>query len=90
MRGKHGSLRGPSVCRGAFTDLFSRRFREGISFPNFMERSILNLPLSELCAVRFALQNKALFEGKKGRKGSERRGGRGVASKEGQKGKKDA
>ena len=40
-------------------DLFSRRFREGISFPNFVERSILNLPLSKLCTVHFALQNRA-------------------------------
>ena len=32
-------------------DLFSRRFREGISFPNFVERSILKVPLSKLCAV---------------------------------------
>ena len=38
------------------TDLLSRRFREGISFPNFVERSILKLPLSKLCAVPFALQ----------------------------------
>ena len=50
---------------GAFSDLFSRRFREGISFPNFVERSILRLPLSKLCAVPFALQNRALFEGEK-------------------------
>ena len=68
--------RGPS-------DLFSRRFREGISFPNFLERSILKLPLSKLCAVPFALQNRALFEGEirakrcpeKGRKmGGQQRG----------------
>ena len=30
-----------------------------------MERSILKLPLSKLCAVPLALQNIALFEGKK-------------------------
>ena len=45
------------------TDLFSRRFREGNSFPNFLERSILKLPLSKLCVVPFSLQNRALFEG---------------------------
>ena len=42
------------------SDLFSRRFREGNSFPN--------LALPELCAVHFALQNRALFERKKGEK----------------------
>ena len=58
------------------TDLFSRRFREGIPFPDFVERSILNLPLSKLSV------NRALFEGRgKGRKGAERRGGRGEAGK---------
>ena len=45
--------------------IFSRRFREGISFPNFVERSILKVPLSKLCAVPLALQNRALFEGRK-------------------------
>ena len=45
------------------TDLFSRRFREGISFPNFVERSIPELQLSKLCTVPFALQNRALFGG---------------------------
>ena len=44
-------------------DLFSRRFREGISFPKFVERSILKLSLSKLCAVPLALQNRSLFEG---------------------------
>ena len=48
-----------------FSDLFSRRFREGISFPNFVERCIPELPLSKLCSVRFSLQNRALFEGEK-------------------------
>ena len=63
------------------TDLFLRRFREGISFPNFMERSILKLPLSNLCAVPFSLQNRVPFaEQKKGekvpRKGRKRGGQR--------------
>ena len=40
----------------------------GKEFPSwtlFVERSILSLLLSKLCAVRFALQNRALFEGEK-------------------------
>ena len=48
------------------SDQFLRRFREGLSFPNFVERSILKLPLSKLCAAPFALQNRAFFEGEKG------------------------
>ena len=78
--------------RGSDVDLFSRRFREGISFPNFLERSILKLPLSKLCVVPFALQNRALFEGgKRAKRFPEKGGGRGVASKGGQKGgRKDA
>ena len=47
------------------SDLFSRRCREGISFPNFVERSIPKLALSKLRAVPCALQNRALFEGEK-------------------------
>ena len=47
------------------SDLFSRNFREGISFLNFVERSVLKLPLSKVCGVPFALQRRALFEGKK-------------------------
>ena len=30
------------------TDLFSRGYQEGIAFPKFVERSILNLPLFKL------------------------------------------
>ena len=37
--------------------LFSRRFREGTSFPKSLERSILKLPLSKLYVVPFDLQN---------------------------------
>ena len=56
-----------------------------------MERSIPELPLSKLCAVSFALEDRALFEGeKKGEKVPRKSGGRGVAGKGGQKGKKDA
>ena len=45
------------------------------------------MPLSKLCAVPFALQNRAPFQGGKGRKGAEKRGGRGVGR--GAKRKKD-
>ena len=71
-------------------DLFLRRFREGISFPKSLERSILRLPLSKLCAVPFALQNRALFEG--GEKGEKvpRKGEEREWPAKGQKGKKDA
>ena len=68
---------------------FSRRFREGSSFPNFVERSFLELPLSKLCAVPFVLQNRALFErerrAKRCRENGRKRGGQ----PRGQKGKKD-
>ena len=78
----------------ACSDLFSRRFREGISFPKFVQRSILKLPLSKLCAVPLALQNRAVFEGEKrakkmSRKGEEEGRKRGDQQR-GQKGKKDA
>ena len=58
-----------------------------------MKKSILKLSLSKLCAVHFDLQNRAHCEG--GEKGEkvrtpEERAGRGVASKGGKKGKKDA
>ena len=64
----------------------------GKEFPSrTLERSIPELPLSKLCAVPFALQNRALFEGEKmARKCAEKRGGRGVASKGGKKEKRDA
>ena len=41
----------------------------------------MKLPLAKLCAVPLALQNRAILEGTKGRKGAEKRAGRGVASK---------
>ena len=72
------------------TDLFSRRFREGISFPNFRERFILKLPLSEICAVPFALQNRALFEGENRAKRRPEKGRKRSGQQRGQKGKKDA
>ena len=48
-------------------------------------RSTLKLPLPKLCPVPFGLQNRALLEGEERRKGTEKRGGRGVASKGGKK-----
>ena len=50
----------------------------------------MNLPLSKLCAVHFALQNRALFDG--GEKGEKvpREGRKSGGQKRGQKGKKDA
>ena len=62
------------------TSPFSRRFREGISFPNFVERSTRETAsLQALCfAPRSADQHWS--RGREGRKGAERRG-RGVASK---------
>ena len=44
--------------------LFSGRFWEGISFPNFVEVHP-ELPISKLCAVPFALQDRALFQWEK-------------------------
>ena len=69
-------------------DPFSRRFRKGISFPNFVERSILKLPLSELCAVSLALQDRALFEGQKRAKRCWEKGRKRGGQQRGQKGKK--
>ena len=75
-----------SVCqhllsRKMKSDHFSRRFREGIAFPNVVERSILKLPLSKLCAVPFALQNRAIFN-EKGAKTCREKGEKRGASKE--------
>ena len=61
---------------------FLCRFREGISFPNFVERSILKLPLSKLCAVPFALKNRALFEVEKRAKRCREKGRKGGGKKE--------
>ena len=46
------------------------------------------LPLSKLCAVSLALQNRACLRGEKGGKGAEKRGGRGATSKGGKKEKR--
>ena len=73
-----------------FPDLFSRGFREGISFPKFVERSIPKLSLSKLCAVPLALQNRAFLEGRKGRKRCRDKGRKRGDQQRGQKGKKDA
>ena len=70
------------------TDLFLRRFREGNSFPNFVERSVPKLPLSKLCAVPFSLQNKALFEEQKRGKKVPRKGRKRGGQERGQKEKR--
>ena len=44
---------------------------------NFVEKSVLKLPLARLCAVPLALQTRAFFEGRKGQKGAEKRRKRG-------------
>ena len=84
--GSLGKRHLPTKKHNTQTDLFSRRFWEGISFPSFVQRSIPELRLSKLCTVPFALQNRALFEGRRWRKCAEERGGQ----QTGQKGKKDA
>ena len=62
------------------------RFREGSSFPNFVCGEISpELPPSKLCAVPFALH---LSREEKGAKRRQERGGRGVASKGGEKEKR--
>ena len=73
----------------ALTDLFLRRFREGVSFPSFVDRPILILPFSVPRGVPLSLlHNTALFKGGKGREGAEKRRGRGVASKGGEEEKR--
>ena len=67
---------------------FSRRFREGISFPNFVERSIPKLPLPKLCVVPFALQNRALVEGENRAKRCPEKEKKRGGQQKGQKGKK--
>ena len=59
---------------------FLAPIREGISFPNFVERYILKLP-SKLCAEPVLYRTEQSFEGENGRKGAEKRGGRGWPAK---------
>ena len=47
---------------------FFTQISEGISFPNFVERPVLKLPSSKLCAVPLPLQNRAFSEGRQRRK----------------------
>ena len=42
-------------------DLFSRRFREGISFPRFVGEVHPELPLSKLCAVPLGSTEQSIF-----------------------------
>ena len=69
-------------------DLFLRRFREGISFPKFVERSVLNCPppSSVLCLLLYRMEHLSREE--KRAKRRRERGGRGVASKGGKKEKR--
>ena len=53
------------ILHDPLADLFLSRIWEGISFPNSVERSIPDVPLSKLCAVPLVLQNRALFEGRR-------------------------
>ena len=68
------------LTRPFLTQISGRNF-----LPNFVERSTLKNCLSKICAVPFALQNRALFEGENRAKGVQKRGGRGVASRGGKK-----
>ena len=81
FRSRPNSLPNSREINRKGSDPFLRRFREGITFPNFVERSTLKLPLSKLCAGPFALQNRAPFEAEKRAKRCREKGGRGVASK---------
>ena len=72
-------------CKQVMTDLFSRNF-QGISLPNFVERSILKLPLSKVCDVPLALPNRAFFKrGRRGRKRCQEEGRKRDANKAGTK-----
>ena len=74
----------------AISDLFSRRFRDGISFPNFVERCFPELPPPSSALYPFSLQNRALFEGEKRAKRCREKGRKRGGQQRGQKGKKDA
>ena len=66
------------------SDLFLRRFREGNSFPNFVERATPDLPLSKLCAVPFALllyRTEHCSRGRKGRNVPRKRAEKGWPAK---------
>ena len=60
---------------GGNSDLFSRRFREGISFPNFVERSIPKLPFPSSVLSLLLYRTEQFWRGEKGeqvpRKGEE-------------------
>ena len=59
-----------------------------IFFPNFVERSILKLPLSKLCAVPFAPRSRALFWGEKRAKSRQEKGRKRGGQQRGQKEKR--
>ena len=78
----------PLLWADEVTDLFSLRFQEGISFPNFGERSILELPLSSSALCPLLYRTEHFSRGGKGAKRYREKGGKGVASKEGKKEKR--
>ena len=67
---------------------FYADFGKEFPSPNFLERSILRLPLSKLCDVPFALLNRALFEGEKRVKMCREKGRKRGGQHRGQKGKR--
>ena len=69
----------------SFTQISGRNF-----LPELWERFILKLPLSKICAVPFALQNRADFEVENRAKRRPEKGRRRGGQQRGQKGKKDA
>ena len=71
------------------TDLFSSRFQEGISFPNFVERSILEPPLSKtLRSVLCSTEQSTFQGGEKGEKVPRKSGEKGWPATGGKKEKR--
>ena len=69
---------------------FHADFGKEFPSPILWRGPFLKLPLSKLCTVPFALQNRALFEGEKGAKRCPEKGRNRGGQQRGQKGKKDA
>ena len=71
------------------TAQFSRRFREGISFPNFVQRSICtSAPLQALCCALCSTEQTTFRGGEQGEKVPRKGAGRGAASRGGKKEKR--
>ena len=75
--------------RHRFADLFSRRFREGISFPRFVESASWNCPSPSCVLFPWLYRTKHFLRGEKGKKALIRREEEGWPAK-GAKRKKDA